>query len=472
MVTRPAVAVARRWAGRLRADLAAFRAVLRGNRLAAGLHAYRLRLPGGRRMVHLRIHTDGAGLLMVDAQSAIQLNATAARLAWLALEGVPIGQAEQVLRRATRGGQPASISDDCRRMYAIVERLATSDGCPACHGEGLEWRDPFSAPARAPYRADLALTYRCNNACGHCYNPPARRRMAGLSWAEWRGVLRRLRGAGIPQVIFTGGEPTLCAELVPLVRYARRQGLITGLNSNGRRLAERGLAQRLARAGLDHVQITLESCRAEVHNAMTGAESFAATVAGIRASRAAGLHTITNTTLTQANADHAPQIVDFLHGLGLGTLAMNGMIHAGCGRCHPAALEAERLAPLLMATRSRADELGMRLLWYTPTDYCRLSPLELELGPRRCSAAEYSICVEPNGDVLPCQSYYHPAGNLLADPWERIWNSRLFRSFRDRAGDPAGCGLRRECWECAELAVCGGGCRLEQDSRRECDAEA
>ena len=93
----------------------------------------------------------------------------------------------------------------------------------------------------------------------------------------------------------------------------------------------------------------------------------------------------------------------------------------------------------------------MRFLWYTPTEYCRLSPVELELGPRRCNAGEYSICIEPNGDVLPCQSYYVPAGNILRDPWERIWQSELFRGFRRRAADPQAAGLPERCWTCPDL---------------------
>jgi radical SAM protein with 4Fe4S-binding SPASM domain len=107
----------------------------------------------------------------------------------------------------------------------------------------------------------------------------------------------------------------------------------------------------------------------------------------------------------------------------------------------------------------------MRFLWYTPTEYCRLSPVELELGAKRCNAAEYSVCVEPNGDVLPCQSYYVAAGNLLHDAWDEIWRSDLFRSFRDRESDPAAAGLPEMCWECPDLPLCGGGCRIEREAR-------
>ena len=283
-----------------------------------------------------------------------------------------------------------------------------------------------------------------------------------MSLRQWQKVLRKLARIGVPHVIFTGGEPTLYQGLCELIHAAEHLGLITGLNTNGRRLAQRAFADSLAHAGLSHVQITLESCRLEVHNAVTQADSFAETCQGITNAMAAGLHVITNTTLTRRNVDHALETVDFLHRLGLKTFAMNGMIFSGRGLQSGDAVEIDRLRYVLPAVRDRAKTLGMRFLWYTPTDYCRLSPLELELGPRRCNAGEYSMCIEPNGDVLPCQSYYVAAGNILHDPWRRIWESELFRGFRERVRDPRSCGLPEHCWQCPDLSICGGGCRLER----------
>ena len=55
---------------------------------------------------------------------------------------------------------------------------------------------------------DLALTYRCNNDCAHCYNARPRN-SPELTTAEWKKILDRLWELGIPHVVFTGGEPTL-----------------------------------------------------------------------------------------------------------------------------------------------------------------------------------------------------------------------------------------------------------------------
>ncbi|MBN1920657.1 MAG: radical SAM protein [Anaerolineae bacterium] len=437
---------------------------------APGLYTYRLDLSGGKRRLHLRVETNGAGALFVDVNEVIHLNATATEIAKWALDGVAPEQAQRTLWRrygnTTREQRLAAVG----KIYLLIARLKNpTTECPTCAiADWVEFKPVFSTPVNAPFKADLALTYACNNACAHCYNEAARFEMASLSLAEWQQVLDKLAALGVPHIILTGGEPTLHPDLLPIIQYAEGLGLMVGMNSNGRRLAHRLFVEALAEAGLDHVQITLESSRGEVHNTMVGfaearAEAFEQTVAGIRNAVASGLHTITNTTLTAANRDHAVEIVDFVHGLGLHTFAMNGMIYAGGGALAPDALPSEDMAALLVAVRDRAAALDMRFLWYTVTDYCRFSPLELGLDPKRCNAAEYSICIEPNGDVLPCQSYYVSAGNILNDPWDTIWNSALFRSFRDRETDPLAAGLPEACWDCPDLPICGGGCRLEHE---------
>jgi radical SAM protein with 4Fe4S-binding SPASM domain len=405
---------------------------------------------------------------MVDVTDVVHLNPTATRMAKLALDKVPRNRAVRALRRAYRGIGTGRLEREVHAIYELVDHLSsTTDSCPTCRLAEFAQSPLFSTPVQAPYKADLALTYGCNNACRHCYNERRRASMPSLRLDRWQEVLERLASVGVPHVIFTGGEPTLLAGLAELVSFAERLGLVTGLNTNGRRLSNPALARKLADAGLSHVQITLESHRPEVHDAMTATRSFWETVAGVRESLEAGLHTITNTTLTRQNANHADEIVDYLYELGLRTIAMNGMIYSGSGRDSGDAIPEEQMGPVLVRVRDRTDELGMRLLWYTPTAYCRLSPVELELGPRRCNAGEYSICVEPNGDVLPCQSYYTSAGNILRDPWQSIWQSPLFRSFRDRVADPRACGLPERCWDCPDLPLCAGGCRIERERQND-----
>jgi radical SAM protein with 4Fe4S-binding SPASM domain len=436
-----------------------------------GLYTYRLTPPGGQVRIHLRIEDGGAGVLFVDVTDVIHLNPTAAEMAKMALDGVPPEQARAGLLRRFRDADGGQLTRQLGQIYEMIDRFRNpAEGCPTCAVPFLQRKPLFSTRARAPYKADIALTYTSNNKCAHCYNEPDRLTMPSLPAADWRRVLDKLAEVGVPHIIFTGGEATLHPELPDLIRHADRLGQIAGLNTNGRRLAHKPYLQTLVEAGLNHVQITLGSCRPEIHDAMTGAASFRQTVRGIENALQSPLHTITNTTLMRCNVDHVEEIVEFLHTLGLRTFAMNGMIYSGGGFAHPDAIPEEEMAPLLIRVRDRAAELGMRFLWYTPTEYCRLSPVELGIDAKRCNAAEYSICVEPNGDVLPCQSYYVTAGNILRDPWDEIWEGELFRSFREREEDPRRAGLPEKCWECPDLSLCGGGCRIEREKNVKCAA--
>ncbi len=457
---------ARGVAGAVRRDLAGFRAAVSGGDPRPGLYRYCLRPAGGQRTLHLRVAADRSAVLLIDVGDAIHLNPTAAFLAKAALDGLPIdASVARLLPRHARANRK-EIECGADMVYRLVRHLAScTDPCPTCGLNELTRVPLFSRSVQAPLKADLALTYGCNNACRHCYNEPGRKRGQAMSVDQWRAVLRKLVGVGVPHIIFTGGEPTLFDGLAALIRETNRLGMVAGLNTNGRLLGRGTLARDLKRAGLAHVQITVESDRSEVHDAMTAPGAFDETVGGIERCLAAGLHTITNTTLTRKNAARAVDLLGFLHARGVQCCAMNAMIHAGRGRAHPDTLAVSELAPVLAAVRDRSLELGMRMLWYTPTRYCELSPMELELGAKRCNAAEYSICIEPDGDVLPCQSYYRAAGNLLRDSWPDIWHSPLFRSLRGRVDDPRACGLPEDCADCPDLSVCAGGCLLERERR-------
>lgn len=433
-----------------------------------GLHFWDIDLPNGRSMrIHLRVEPGGAGVLFVDVTDVVHLNQTAVLMAKMALDEVPYYEALARLITWHPHAQRAQIDGELHQIYDMIEGFRNPTGdCPTCElSDTLEMSPMFSIDVNAPYKVDIALTYGCNNECPHCYNETDHLQMPSLPLGDWYAVLDRLAQLGVPHLILTGGEATLHPDLPKVIRYADQLGMVVGLNTNGRHIAHKPFMDELAEAGLNHIQITLGSNRAEVHDAMMGARAFAQTVRGIENAIASRVHVITNTTLTRVNMGHVEEIIDFLYSLGIRTFAMNGMIYSGGGFDTGVAIDEKEMPALLVRVRDKARELGMRFLWYTPTEYCRMSPVELEIGAKRCNAGEYSLCIEPNGDVLPCQSYYVSAGNILHDPWEQIWDGELFKSFRNREQDPKGYGLPEKCWTCPDLPLCGGGCRIEREAR-------
>jgi radical SAM protein with 4Fe4S-binding SPASM domain len=437
---------------------------------APGLYHYRREDGDEKSRVHLRLDTDGHGTLIVNANRIIHLNPTAALMAYLILEGK---QDDEIAITTAKNYRVArkQVNKDILSFRLQISELLRPDGACPIHDLELEVTAPFSARPSAPYRLDLALTYRCNNDCAHCYNVehpaltpnpspheahPEGAGRGELTTADWKRVLDKAWGLGIPHIIFTGGEPTLRDDLPELIAHAESNGQISGLNTNARRLSDPRYAEELITAGLDHVQITLESHDPEIHDRMVRARgAFQQTVKGIRNVLASPLYVMTNTTMLRDNASTLPATLDFLAELGVPTVGLNALIYSGRGATVGTGLAERELTPLLDIARAKTEAHGQGLIWYTPTQYCGFDPVQMNLGVKGCTAAIYNMCIEPDGGVLPCQSYYHQLGNLLTDEWDTIWNHELALRLRERKGLP------EKCNSCLLLAECGGGCPLQ-----------
>jgi radical SAM protein with 4Fe4S-binding SPASM domain len=427
---------------------------------APGLYHYVHQAESERSRVHLRVDADGSGVLIVNANRVVHLNPMAVHMAYLALEKRSPAQAVAELTRRYR--VPADrVRQDWTTTRAQIDELVRPDGACPLHDLNLEVTAPFSASPSAPYRMDLALTYRCNDDCAHCYNARPRS-FPELDTASWKRILDRVWQLGIPHVVFTGGEPTLRDDLAELVAHAEGNGQITGMNSNGRRLGDPDYLPALIGAGLDHVQITVESHDAAIHDRMVGRRgAWQQTIAGVRHAVDSPLFVMTNTTLLRENSGHLGELLDLLANMGVPTVGLNALIYSGNGLAVRSGLTESELPPLLELARERTQHHGQRLIWYSPTQYCHFDPMQLDLGVKGCTAALYNMCVEPDGSVLPCQSYYQPLGNLLDSPWESIWNHELARGLRERRAVP------EACTSCALLHECGGGCPLAREAGKQ-----
>jgi radical SAM protein with 4Fe4S-binding SPASM domain len=414
--------------------------------------------------IHLRIDSDGHGTLVVNANRVMHLNPTAALMAYLILEGKNEKEIVQEISKKykVKSGQ---IASDLSTFNMQLSELLRPDGACPVHELELEAVMPFSARPSAPYRMDLAITYRCNNDCAHCYN--ARERdFPELTTAAWKGILNKLWDLGVPHIVFTGGEATLRNDLPELIAHAEANGQITGLNTNARRLADEKYVQQLVGAGLDHVQITVESCDAEIHDQMMRAKgAHMQTINGLKNVLASPLYVMTNTTMLRTNVNTIPGTLDFLAELGVPTIGLNALIYSGNGLTVGTGLAESELQPILDVAIQKTESRGQKLIWYTPTQYCQFDPTQQNLGVKGCTAALYSMCIESNGDVLPCQSYYTSLGNILDDSWDSIWNHDLSVRLRERKGLPA------KCDGCGLLAECGGGCPLKFEEEKNISLE-
>ena len=146
-----------------------------------------------------------------------------------------------------------------------------------------------------PLWLSLELTYRCPLKCSWCNNPLNFDDYTAqeLSTQEWTRVLREARDLGALQLGFTGGEPLMRDDLEELVAYADSIGFYTNVITSGVGLNEERLVA-LKAAGLKQIQLSVQSTRAEMTDALVGARAHALKMDAARRIKAHGFPMVLN----------------------------------------------------------------------------------------------------------------------------------------------------------------------------------
>lgn len=169
----------------------------------------------------------------------------------------------------------------------------------------------------------VSLTDRCNLRCTYCM--PAE----GLDWLPHSEALSddeivRLIGIGverlgITEVRFTGGEPLLRRGLVDIVRRTKGLQPAPEVSLTTNALGLERIASPLAEAGLDRVNVSMDTIRAEDFETITRRDRLADVMKGLEAARAAGLDPVkVNAVLMRGiNDDQAPELLAWCVERGL-----------------------------------------------------------------------------------------------------------------------------------------------------------
>ena len=399
-------------------------------------------------------------LLILRPNRVQYLNPTATEMLHTLYNQEPVDVGALIVQIAARYDvpEPRVVEDLDNLLCSLSLILENKTGCAPSVKSTL-----FGSHKREfPVLSEIALTYRCQNRCFFCYasSPERGRAVPEMTTEEIRVILDKIVDqAHVPTVSFTGGEPTLRADLPELIAYAKGRGLRTNLITNGIRCADEAFVARLAAAGLDSAQVSLEAGDADTHDLVVdhlGAHKR--TLQGVRHLKAAGIHTHTNTTINTRNLDALPALIDLLAEMGQEYLSMNMVIRTG-GAVGVTDISYEQIGEIVLTLRERAEGHGMRFVWYSPVPYCLLNPAANGLGSQSCAAADGLLSIAPDGQVLPCSSFEHGIGNFLREDFDTIWNRRAARYWRDKEFVPPGCK------DCELVEMCCGACPLYWDEQ-------
>jgi len=345
--------------------------------------------------IHLRLQSDGSGVLVVNAATVLHLNPTAAECAYYFIKGTEPDQAAKAIASRYRINKKTALQD-YSDFAARIQRLVTATDLDPEAYLDFERVSPHTMDLSAPLRLDCALTYRLPAGTQANY-APTKRVDRELTTNEWCSVLDKAWQFGIPHVTFTGGEATLRDDLVDLIVCAEKNGQVCGLLTDGLKLADKSYLELLLKSGLDHILLLLQPDNDDSWKALETImpEDIFVTV---------------HFTLTPQNAPNAKETLSRLSKLGVKSLSLSA--------------SDESLHETMHTLHDSAASLGLTLRWDLPVPYSAENPVAQQTIEDEipAGAGKTWLYVEPDGDVLPSQGVAdHILGNVLRDQWERLY---------------------------------------------------
>ena len=303
------------------------------------------------------------------------------------------------------------------------------------------------------------LTHRCPLQCPYCSNPLELHKAADeLDTATWLSVFDQAAAMGVLQVHLSGGEPTLREDLEELVAHLGERGVYANLITAGVTL-DRARLERLAEAGLPHIQLSFQSTRPERADRIGNANNaLAKKLETAKWARELGLAITLNAPIHRQNIDEIGAFFDLAVEIGAERIEVAHVQYYGWALKNRAALvpsaeETARAQKVVDEARSRLK--GILNIDCVVPDYYAKYP-----KPCMCGWGREFMAVTPTGLVLPChaaQSIPTLAFDSVREkPLDEIWtNGAAFEAFRGNNW------MREPCKSCPRKEIDFGGCRCQ-----------
>jgi len=114
---------------------------------------------------------------------------------------------------------------------------------------------------------NIEVTNDCNQNCYYCFNNSGSdKNNRTVSLNQWLGLIKHLKNCGLQSVHFTGGEPFVYSDIIPLIKGSIDLGLEVSILSNGHKIMDYSAQFPEILAQLTVAQISLDSIIPEFHN--------------------------------------------------------------------------------------------------------------------------------------------------------------------------------------------------------------
>lgn len=229
-----------------------------------------------------------------------------------------------------------------------------------------------------------------------------------LTPEQIKRVWNQAKKLGIIHVNLTGGEPTLrpIGELCQIIRNFEPNKFLISLVTNGSLLNEEKI-KKLKEAGLDTIQLSIDSSYPEIHDILRNREgNFNQLMRCLRWAKKSGLNICVSTILTRDNFDDIKKLADLTKKekvfLLLNPVSSSGAFQ-GKEEKKLKEIDKKRYYDLLKIGHVRADTvLNFR-------------------GGSGCPGGVERIEITAYGDVMTCPLVQVSYGNVLEEPLDKIY---------------------------------------------------
>jgi pyrroloquinoline quinone biosynthesis protein E len=303
------------------------------------------------------------------------------------------------------------------------------------------------------------LTHRCPLACPYCSNPlELEARHTELDTAMWCRVMREAAQMGVLQVHLSGGEPASRRDLEEITKDAHDAGLYTNLITSAIGVPPARLAA-LAKAGMDHVQISIQDSVPKEADRIAGYDgAYRTKIALADEVTRLGLRLTVNAVIHKHNIGRIAEMVALAVSLGAQRVEIAHVQYYGWALKNRASLmpsRADAEAAVAKIEGLRREYQGRIVIdAVTPDYYARL--------PKACMGGwgRRSLNVTPSGRVLPCHAaetipgleFWSVRDHALAEIWQ---HSPAFVAFRGTSW------MKEPCASCIHREKDFGGCRCQ-----------
>ena len=275
----------------------------------------------------------------------------------------------------------------------------------------------------APDYIQFYPTLRCNRACWFCFNRELPF-VEDVELADFRRMLRVLRGIGVNTLDILGGEPTLHRDILAIIHESEQCGLSVNVSSNGTDLA---LLSRV-----------LETTRNTIVGVSVNDQQALARLAGF----IKHYHPIVKSVFTPELDQELAEDIIALAPKRFYLLYRDAMVH-------------EESGPVVSFDRflkAVHERFGPSVGTVYCSGFLPDAGTYPELATVRCPAGTTKLGLMPDGSVYPCNLFFgredFRLGNILTAPFEQIWRHPalvFFRTFSQNTCKKTSCELQREC---------------------------